>query len=445
MISGKNMETIILIYDEVKKTLAFNHEVPSLYMGSKFKKEIENFNSSGRKIGIFSYGELDILFFSLGAFGGKIYVAVMEDMVEELMSLKPIKLVNEELDIIYKLKSQNADLKDKLEKCSAEINKLREKHTTSLDIIGNSKGIKNIFTTIEKVARFEANVLIEGEEGVGKTTFAKLIHSESNRHQGPFIEFACGSMTENLLDLELFGDERGFFTGGEPSEKISLIELADKGTLFLDEIEELPLNLQSKLLKAILEKKIQGGKDKEINVDFRLIAASNRKLRECVEKESFREDLFYRLNVISIAVPPLRERGEDVFKLIMHFMNKYNNKYSLNKIFADSAIECLINYNWPGNISELENFIERIILNTEEEIIEVSNLPRNITRAKNVDIRDFKSLKDAIDQVEKKLITQSYLKHQTTTGVAKELNISQPTAARKVAKYVGRGIDRVEL
>lgn len=337
------------------------------------------------------------------------------------------------------LKDQYAELEEKMEKYSAEISELREKHKNKSDIIGSSKCMRSIFDIIEKVSKYDANILIEGKSGVGKTMFAKLIHTKSNREQGPFIEISCGSIPENLLESELFGYEKGAFTGASTSGKVGLIELAEKGTLFLDEIGELSLNLQTKLLKVIQDKKIiRIGSTKEMNVDFRLITATNRKLNECVENGRFRQDLYYRLNVIFLSIPPLREREEDIFNLIIHFMTKYNAKYGLNKSLSPGAADRLNNYEWPGNIRELENIIERVILTADNQIIEIGNLPENIQKANNLDIHNFKSLQDALEQTEREIIKDAYAKHKTTTGVAKELGISQPTAVRKIYKYIER-------
>ena len=334
------------------------------------------------------------------------------------------------------LKDQYAELEEKIEKYSAEISELREKQKNKADIIGSSKCMEGIFDIIDKVSRFDANILIEGESGVGKTMFAKLIHDQSNRSKGPFIEISCGSIPENLLESELFGYEKGAFTGANISGKVGLIEVAEKGTLFLDEIGELPLNLQAKLLKVIQDKKIiRIGSTKEIGIDFRLITATNRNLNECVKTGRFRQDLYYRLNVIYLNIPPLRVREEDIFNLIIFFANKYNAKYGLNKSLSAGAADILSNYGWPGNIRELENIVERIILTADNQVIEIGNLPENIQSISNPDMLSFKSLKDALEQTERRIINDAYTKHKTTVGVAKELGISQPTAVRKIAKY----------
>lgn len=362
--------------------------------------------------------------------GKKLIVTATPIKNQKGETIKIISFTRDLTDFI-KLKEQYSLLENKVEKYSAEIEKLRGKNMDSPKIIGRGKKFKSIIKTIDKVSRFDANILIEGESGVGKTMFARMIHKKSNRSKGPLIEIDCGAIPENLLESELFGYEKGSFTGASEKGKMGLIELADKGTLFLDEIGELPLNLQMKLLKVIQEKKITHiGGTKEISVDFRLITATNKNLKRLIHQGVFRGDLYYRLNVIYIDIPSLRERNEDIIHLSMYFLDKYNKKYGFNKSLSSEIFDCFMKYEWPGNIRELENIIERIVLISDKDVIETNLLPP----MKQNDIK-FDTLQQSMEEYEKQLVIEAYNKWRSTIGVAKELGISQPTAVRKIKKY----------
>ncbi|GAK51962.1 transcriptional regulatory protein pilR [Candidatus Moduliflexus flocculans] len=249
-------------------------------------------------------------------------------------------------------------------------------------IVGNSQAIRQIFDMIKRVSSSKSTVLVTGESGTGKELIAQAIHQNSPRREKPFVAVSCGAIPETLLESELFGYMKGAFTGAV-SNKIGLFELADQGTLFLDEIGELPLMIQVKLLRVLQERQFKRvGGTKDISVDVRVIAATNRDLRKMVEENTFRGDLFYRLNVIPIHLPSLRERKEDIPILAQHFLEKYNRE--IGKRFthiAEDAMAKLLGYQWPGNIRELENVIERAVALESEPIIKVASLPENIRGA----------------------------------------------------------------
>lgn len=369
--------------------------------------------------------------------GRKIIVTAIPIRNQKGEILKVISF-SRDLTEYLNLKEQYEMQEERIQKYSAEIEKLRGQQRNIPGLIIGSKTMQSVIEMIDKVATFDANIVLEGESGVGKTMFAKIIHLKSLREQGPFIDINCGAIPENLLESELFGYEKGAFTGANANGKIGLIQLADKGTLFLDEIGELSLNLQTKLLKVIQDKEItRVGGTKPIKVDFRLIVATNKNLKQLVADSQFREDLYYRLNVIYINIPPLRERKEDIFNLGMHYLNNFNKKYNLKKTFSPEVIDVLINYAWPGNIRELENLIERIILTSSDNSISASDLPENL-KPKDYSSYQFGSLDKALEQLERRMVIDAYMKHKTTTGVAKELGISQPTAVRKIQKYVSK-------
>ena len=336
------------------------------------------------------------------------------------------------------LQEQYSELESKIKKYTAEIEELRNKGMELEGIVARSARSKEILRTIHRIAPFDANVLLTGESGVGKSLFARLIHKKSKRSEHPFIEINCGAIPEHLLESELFGYEGGAFTGANKEGKIGLIELAQNGTLFLDEIAEMPLNLQVKLLNVIQNKTIKRvGGTKDIQVDFRLIAASNKDLKKQIEEKKFREDLFYRLNVITIEIQPLRECREDIVPLSFFFIDKFNKAHGLNKIFSKKVFDRFVSYDWPGNIRELENIIERLVLTTENQVVEEDDLPDYMTQIEESRHELYRSnLTETVEALEKRMIRSAYEKYGTTVGVAKALGISQPTAFRKIQKYI---------
>jgi len=234
--------------------------------------------------------------------------------------------------------------------------------------VGKSEAVITLKDTIQKIAMTDSTVLLLGESGVGKTLIAKAIHALSDRKDKPFISVNCAAIPETLLEAELFGYEKGAFTGAIHSKK-GKFELANGGTIFLDEIGELPLQSQSKLLKVIQEKELEKlGAERSIFVNVRVIASTNKDLASMVARGEFREDLYYRLNVIPIRVPALRERKEDIPLLVKHFLDKFNKHYKKHINIEKEAMEALINYNWPGNIRELENLIERLVVINNKDI-----------------------------------------------------------------------------
>lgn len=333
---------------------------------------------------------------------------------------------------------QYEDLEHEVRLYKSQLEELKAKEINYPGIVVKSKKMENILRLINKVAGFDTNILLTGESGVGKTSIARLIHSQSKRAKGALIELNCGAIPEHLIESELFGYEGGSFTGAKKEGKLGLIELAHNGTLLLDEISELSTGLQVKLLKVIQDKTFHRvGGTKAITVDFRLIAATNRDLESLVAESKFREDLFYRLNVINIYIPALRERKDDIFPLSLHFIDTFNKKYGLNKKLAPAAIDFLIQYDWMGNIRELENVIERALLTSENELITEEFLPENIKSVQRpVFTKEKYNLEEELYNFEKELIRKAYEKHKTTVKVAKALGISQATAVRKIKKYI---------
>ncbi|RMD50967.1 MAG: sigma-54-dependent Fis family transcriptional regulator, partial [Ignavibacteria bacterium] len=258
-------------------------------------------------------------------------------------------------------------------KLKKENETLKENLGIEQDIIGESKKIRQIIETVDRIAQTDARVLITGENGTGKELVARRIHKQSARKDFPIVEVNCAAIPNELIESELFGHEKGAFTGAV-QQRIGKFEQADKGTLFLDEIGDMSLQAQAKVLRAIEEGIIERvGGNKQISVDVRIIAATNKNLEEEIEKGNFREDLYHRLNVIPIYVPPLRERKEDIPLLVDHFTKKFcsQNNYPL-KSFTDDALELLKNLSWKGNVRELRNIIERIVIMLPEEKIDAT-------------------------------------------------------------------------
>ncbi|MFY0760638.1 sigma 54-interacting transcriptional regulator [Metabacillus dongyingensis] len=348
---------------------------------------------------------------------------------------------------IWKLQEQYEELQRKVKGYQTEVEDLREKELGHHSFIARSNQTQQILKTIQNVAKTDATILFLGPTGVGKSTFARTLHNQSNRIKEPFIEVNCSTIPESLFESEIFGYEPGSFTGGNKQGRQGLIEQADSGTLFLDEIGELPLAMQAKLLKVLQEKKIKriGGK-KERVINFRLIAATNQDLEKMVNEGKFRLDLFYRLNVIPIQIPSLLERKEDIPILIQHYLQKTNDKYQTLKKLHPSTYEVLTHYEWPGNIRELENLIERLILTIDEPAIYPKHLPLAITGAveQNEDSSSFlieqelngkQDLKKTLEKIEIQLIAKAYKQCKTTYEMADYLGISQPSVIYKLKKY----------
>ncbi|MDD4803358.1 MAG: sigma 54-interacting transcriptional regulator [Syntrophomonas sp.] len=310
----------------------------------------------------------------------------------------------------------------------------------SYNIVSRSQQMKNILELALRVAQTDSTVLLTGKSGVGKEVIARLLHYTSNRKKQPFIKINCSAIPEALFESELFGYEGGSFTGAKKEGKIGLAEMANEGTLFLDEIGEMPLSLQPKILEFLQDQTfLRVGGNKSIQVNVRVIAATNRDLENQIEEKQFREDLYYRLNVIPIRIPPLRERKEDIYFLSMQFLKKFNAKYSKSHFLNQDSIDILENYEWPGNVRELENLIERLVLITEEEVIRPKHMPAQLTGGKgcacNVSVNGLMRVEEAVEEVERQLYDKAYKQYQNTYQVAEVLGVSQPTVVRKLQKY----------
>ena len=307
-------------------------------------------------------------------------------------------------------------------------------------IIANSKAFNEVITLAQRVAAFDgATVLILGESGTGKEIISELIVNNSPRKDWPYLQVNCGAIPENLIESELFGYEKGAFTGADNKGHKGLFEAANGGTVFLDEIGDLPLHMQVKLLRVLQQKKVtRVGGTEPIALDVRVIAATNRNLEQMVREGTFREDLYYRLNVVSIFIPPLRERGDDIPLLAVHFLEKFNAKYGKKKELTDEAMQIMKEYPWPGNIREMENLLERLVIIGEEHWLTAPRLMAILENGDGAALRldpSGASLKDMVADYEKKLLKEALTRYGTTYKTAQALNTSQPTVARKAKLY----------
>jgi len=308
------------------------------------------------------------------------------------------------------------------------------------NLIGNSKKIREVFDIATQVARRDSTVLLMGESGTGKELLAKAIHQNSPRAKKPFVTINCGAIPESLIESELFGHRKGSFTGAL-TDRVGKFEAANEGTVFLDEIGDLAPNLQIRLLRVIQEREIDKiGYAHPLKVNVRIIAATNRNLRTLVEDGQFREDLFYRLSVVGINLPPLRERKEDIPLLVGHFLKKHCGRYQIPVVaVSDEALEALAQHHWPGNVRELENVVEHLVVLGKGDMIKPQDLPPEIRQARSrVSNISLKLPEEGIslEEVEKEILLQGLEKHQWhQTRAAKYLNISRKTLIYRMEKY----------
>lgn len=322
-----------------------------------------------------------------------------------------------------------------------ELVELRQGYMNRDEIVASSQVMLELLKVATKIASVDSTVLLTGESGVGKGMIARFIHNNSFRSEKPFTVVNCGAIPENLLESELFGYAGGAFTGARRDGKIGKLELANEGTLFLDEITELPLNLQVKLLHVIQEGVISRiGGTRDIKLNLRFIAATNRDIARLVEEGKFREDLYFRLDVIPLLVPPLRERHDDVRALAEQFLSRLNERYQRDKFFAPEVYSFFEKYNWPGNVRELENLVERLMIVVDGNEIGAEHLPRRLTglepeQNENRPPVKLQPIKEARDNLERSLLEEAVRHCRTTYEIARVLKIDQSTVVRKLQKY----------
>jgi len=342
------------------------------------------------------------------------------------------------------LKDENAKYRNLNLRYQSEIQELRTRTKFQEELIVQSPAMKKVVELAIRVAQASCNVLITGETGVGKGVIANLIHHTSSRCNNPFIKINCAAIPGTLLESELFGYESGAFSGAQKGGKVGLFEIANGGTILLDEIGDMPLELQPKLLRVIQDQTLyRVGGTREIKVDVRIIAATNEDLREKIAQNQFRKDLFYRLNVVPIEIPPLRKRREDILPLAITFLNKYNLKYGTQKHLAFDTQDALEGYSWPGNVRELESIIERLLIIGEEPQITAKDINQMLlevngeinSKLEPIIVNFLIPLPEAYTIVERELLLQALRRFKSARQAARALKITHPTVLKKATEY----------
>lgn len=343
---------------------------------------------------------------------------------------------------LLNLRNELSESRELTIKYSQEIKRLRELTLNREDFIYQSDIMEKTIRLASKVAEYDSTVLIHGESGTGKEVLAKFIHTESPRGEEAFIKVNCAAIPKELFESELFGYMGGAFTGASKEGKPGMFELANKGTILLDEIGELPLPVQSKLLRVIQEKEVyRVGGEIPVELDVRIIAATNRDLKQDVKEGKFREDLFFRLNVIPLNIPPLRKRQDDIPKLIIYFLENLNRKYKKTVTISDNSINALKAHSWPGNVRELENLIEYLFIMNNKDEIQIEDLPTRIISQQIIGISnedndiEVPKLTYLLELYEKYIIKDSLVKFPSYRQAALALGVHPSTLCRKIKKY----------
>lgn len=328
------------------------------------------------------------------------------------------------------------------EKTKEEVEYLKRQNMAMWgNVIAEDESTKLIAEKALRVAKLDTTVLLLGDSGTGKEVFANFIYENSSRAGKPFIKVNCAAIPDNLMESQLFGYEGGAFTGADKKGKMGMFEMANQGTLFLDEIGEIPLNLQSKLLRALQEREIiRVGGSKVIPIDIRLITATNRNLKKAVEEGKFREDLYYRINIMPITLEPLKNRKKDIRALANYFTEQFNSRYKLNKVISDEAMAELCSFEWPGNIRELENVMERIMISFDGDVVTKFQVQRAIGKPVSSNQPFFpatngKSMQELMDDYEKLVLQAMFEEHGKASDVARALKMNKSTLSRRVKKY----------
>lgn len=340
---------------------------------------------------------------------------------------------------LYELKEKYREASELSARYYSEIESARRQVLASADLVASDRRMLETLALVDRVAALDTTVLLLGETGVGKEKIAKYIYKNSGRREGRFITVNCGAIPANLMESELFGYEKGAFTGASREGKMGLFEVADKGILFLDEIGELPMDMQVKLLRVLQERQVTPvGSTRSLPLDVRVLAATNQDLEKMVRNKLFREDLYYRLNVVPITIPPLRERRDDVIAFVQYFLQELNKKYALTKEFSPGALQAMMEYDWPGNVRELRNVVERVVIMCRDDLVQPRNLPFRgdwtpalPTEGPNGPVE----LKLLTEEFELQYITRAYQKFGNVREAAASLGMDASTFVRKRKKY----------
>ncbi|MFQ7011980.1 MAG: sigma-54 interaction domain-containing protein [Anaerovoracaceae bacterium] len=431
----------LLLNDESCKTGGLTREET---VGKNMRQlETQGFIEESVSLEVMKSGKEEAMIQNLGD-GDKVYVTGVPLFEKDDIDI----IINTERNItetltLKKLLEKNSKVTAKIRE---EIEYLRKQNSTALgNMVAEDEETKRLAEKAARVAKLDTTVLLTGESGTGKEVFANFIYSNSGRVGRPFIKVNCAAIPENLMESELFGYVGGAFSGADKNGKMGLFEIANHGTLFLDEVGEIPIHLQSKLLRAIQEKEIMRvGGMKTIPVNIRFIAATNRDLKESVARGDFREDLYYRLNVMPIELLPLKGRKKDIKALAAHFVSKYNKSYKMDKKISNEAMSVLQEFDWPGNIRELENVIERIMISFDDNIITKAQVERAMgvmTESVGMDLSNLegKTMTELMDEYEKYILESMLAKYKRASEVGRALGMNKSTLSRRMKKY---GLER---
>ena len=380
--------------------------------------------------------------------GNKQVLLVGSPFLDEKNNVVKVITVMRNLTELIRLKEELEETERKKRQYKEELQSLKRDRLEN-SFLGNDPSILRVRELIDYVAQTDATVLITRETGAGKEVVAREIFRKSKRKNGPYVKVNCSAIPENLLESELFGYVKGAFTGADNKDKKGLFEIANHGTILLDEIWDMPMKLQTKLLRVLQERELtRVGGTESIKIDARVIVSTNEKLEELIRQNRFRADLYYRLNVFPIKLPSLRERREDIPDLAAAFLAKFNLLYNKNKSFSSSALTALMNYEWPGNVRELENIIERMVIISSKKVLSGEDVASIIYMGEKKP-SDFEfmnigeiSLKEAVHNFEREILKKVLKEYGTTYAAAEVLKTTQPTIVRK-AKALGIKVRKV--
>lgn len=374
---------------------------------------------------------------------GRHYMTTAHPIFDDRGEIYLVVSISREITGFYNLKQQLAELDQWIQQYVIAL----EKVSGHQSLIVESDVMRKLVETLGRIAAFDSTVLFLGESGTGKDTLARLLHSLSSRNLGPFVKVNCGAIPETLMESEFFGYMPGAFTGAQKSGKKGLVEMAEHGTLFLDEVDSLPLHLQAKLLHVLQEREfIPVGGTSSVQADVRFLAATNKDLEALVREGSFREDLYYRLHVVPVLIPPLRERREEILSLANFFLQQLSERYGVERQLDHTAIETLLRYRWPGNVRELENVIERCVVTTCGTVITADCLAECLQgqvlqsrpkseRSEGKPAASDTKLDTAVADMEKEMLAEALKKYGSTRKVAAHLGVNQSTVVRKMKRF----------